>query len=502
MSLVVTFSSQTSSWLPLYKAMFSHLSVSLVQNAHKCDIVLVTYWDVAFSKRFPQARIVFISGEPKPLPRGFHPHLVLDCKSNHSKNYFYFPFYASSFFERHQNNPNHLLKTTIIDGGGDVTRKSTDSIITTDAANHMIDNNSTPNMTTILSPTSNSKTKFCAYMYRYDIAHRVALFDALNKYKSVDALGKSRNKNRRHAFQGTNPYDAAVSIYKPYKFVICCENHVIPGYITEKIINAMLAGAIPIYYGAPDITQHFNSKSFIRVQDFPNISAMVSFVQKVDNDSVLYQQMLQQPWFDNNQLNKYLDIHLQAKLAGDFVIGQFRSLLSKLSLPLSSPLPLLSSPPLLPTLPPISKTLQLSPTNRFTLRPFLTTKMKSKTNFLTIRQQSSVQQSPVPQQFPVPQQSPVPQQFPVPHTSPHIVPKNRKHRSAHIRNAGAIRGLRTFSQGMRSRLSPPGVRSRLIRPDMVLASNLHQRTSFARRTSMKRRSHNRMDIRLRRRRSN
>jgi hypothetical protein len=280
--LIITFSSRTESWWPMYRAMFgNNNNISLVKNAKNCDIVIVTYWDVGFSQQFPNALVVFISGEPKPLPKGARIDIVVDCKQAKTSSHLYFPFYASSFFERTHHTPFHLIKDT----------------------------SSLP-----------TKSKFCAYMYRYDIPHRVALFDALNKYKPVDALGKSRNKNKRHTFQGNNPYDAAVSLYQPYKFVICCENHVIPGYITEKIINAMLAGAIPIYYGALDVVSHFNPHSFIRVQDFPNLTSMVAHVQKIDQDAVLYNQLRQEPWLQSNQLNAYLELEKQTYRIGEFII--------------------------------------------------------------------------------------------------------------------------------------------------------------------------------------
>ena len=34
-----------------------------------------------------------------------------------------------------------------------------------------------------------------------------------------------------------------------YRFVVAFENDAADGYMTEKIVNAMLAGAIPIYAG-------------------------------------------------------------------------------------------------------------------------------------------------------------------------------------------------------------------------------------------------------------
>ncbi|WP_016950670.1 glycosyltransferase family 10 domain-containing protein [Anabaena sp. PCC 7108] len=48
-----------------------------------------------------------------------------------------------------------------------------------------------------------------------------------------------------------------------YKFLICFENSREDGYITEKIFSAFFAGAIPIYFGAPDIATHIPQECYL-----------------------------------------------------------------------------------------------------------------------------------------------------------------------------------------------------------------------------------------------
>ena len=43
--------------------------------------------------------------------------------------------------------------------------------------------------------------------------------------------------------------DELVEWYSPYRFALVFENKDWPGYVTEKIVSAFLAGAIPIYWG-------------------------------------------------------------------------------------------------------------------------------------------------------------------------------------------------------------------------------------------------------------
>lgn len=49
----------------------------------------------------------------------------------------------------------------------------------------------------------------------------------------------------------------------PYKFAIVMENSNFPGYVSEKLLNAFLASAIPIYFGAENIFQYFNERAMI-----------------------------------------------------------------------------------------------------------------------------------------------------------------------------------------------------------------------------------------------
>ena len=55
----------------------------------------------------------------------------------------------------------------------------------------------------------------------------------------------------------------AIAIYKNFKFVIAYEHEVVPGYITEKLTNAFLAAAVPIYIGAGDVTRFFNPNAMV-----------------------------------------------------------------------------------------------------------------------------------------------------------------------------------------------------------------------------------------------
>lgn len=56
--------------------------------------------------------------------------------------------------------------------------------------------------------------------------------------------------------------------YQKYKFSICYENTQANGYITEKIFDCFFGGCIPIYLGAPNITDYIPVNTFIDKRNF------------------------------------------------------------------------------------------------------------------------------------------------------------------------------------------------------------------------------------------
>jgi len=49
----------------------------------------------------------------------------------------------------------------------------------------------------------------------------------------------------------------------PYRYSIAVENHSCPDYWTEKVADCFLAGAMPIYFGATNLTDFFPADSFV-----------------------------------------------------------------------------------------------------------------------------------------------------------------------------------------------------------------------------------------------
>ena len=68
-----------------------------------------------------------------------------------------------------------------------------------------------------------------------------------------------------------------------YKFAICYENaRDIPGYITEKIFDAMLSGSVPVYVGCKNITHEVPSECFINAKDFSSPDKLFAYIKNIN----------------------------------------------------------------------------------------------------------------------------------------------------------------------------------------------------------------------------
>jgi hypothetical protein len=167
------------------------------------------------------------------------------------------------------------------------------------------------------------KTRFCNFVFHNDVEVRNGFFDRLSGYKRVDAPGRCRS-NMPPIGPFTNPTESRyaagypgqkIAFMAPYKFTIAFENAAYPGYTTEKIYHAMLAGTLPIYWGNPLVHRDFNPRSFLNASDYPSTEALIDRIVEVDQNDALYLEYLREPWYPNNRITPYVD---PARILGRF----------------------------------------------------------------------------------------------------------------------------------------------------------------------------------------
>ncbi len=131
---------------------------------------------------------------------------------------------------------------------------------------------------------------------------REDIFDTLSVYKQVDSGGRHRNN-----IGGPVPPAQTWDFLSSSKFIIACENSISPGYVTEKLGNAMLADAIPIYWGDDFVNELFNPDRFINVRRFSSLDELSAYVQMLDQSDEKYLEVLRQPCLKDNRHHACLE---------------------------------------------------------------------------------------------------------------------------------------------------------------------------------------------------
>ena len=141
---------------------------------------------------------------------------------------------------------------------------------------------------------------FCNFIYSNERAkERIHFFKLLNKYKHVDSGGKVLNNIGGRI-------DNKLEMVSKSKFTIAFENESHPGYATEKIIEPLIQGSIPIYWGDTTIAQDFNPDCFINVHNYDSFEDVIKEVIKIDTDVNLWKRYIEAPIFKNNILPQEL----------------------------------------------------------------------------------------------------------------------------------------------------------------------------------------------------
>jgi len=145
--------------------------------------------------------------------------------------------------------------------------------------------------------------RFCNFIYsnRASNIMRVRAFQALSKYRHVDAAGSLLRNIKQRIATGQDWELAKIEFQKQYKFTVSIENARYPGYTTEKLLHPMAADSIPIYWGNKDVGIEFNTKSFVNIHEFDSLEEAVERVKNIDEDRVLYEQILKEPWITEQQ---------------------------------------------------------------------------------------------------------------------------------------------------------------------------------------------------------
>jgi len=149
----------------------------------------------------------------------------------------------------------------------------------------------------------NRKNFCCIVVSNEHAKERIDFYKNLNAKIKVDSAGRWNNNIGKELLPGT---DNKLDFIKDYRFVISFENSSYPGYTTEKLIEPLMAGCIPIYWGDPQVGLDFNLKRFISVAGIHQFDDTVKRVIEIENNKILAKDILKEPIFANNKIPVYL----------------------------------------------------------------------------------------------------------------------------------------------------------------------------------------------------
>lgn len=139
-----------------------------------------------------------------------------------------------------------------------------------------------------------SERMFCSMVVSNPYCNeRNNIFDKLSRYKMVNSAGRFRNNVGNVLSQDpTQWHQSKLDYLSRHKFNIAYENGAYPGYVTEKLYQALYARTVPIYWGSPTVSLDFNPKAFICRYDFNSDEEMIEHIKYLDNNDAAYHTML------------------------------------------------------------------------------------------------------------------------------------------------------------------------------------------------------------------
>ncbi len=128
----------------------------------------------------------------------------------------------------------------------------------------------------------NHSEDFDLYGFGWDEYCFKGILSRLNRFKVLRKLFKQKYPSYRGTVKSKS------EVLQEYKFAICYENAMdIPGYITEKIFDCFFAGCVPVYWGAPNVSDYIPLNTFIDKRNFRNYEELYSYLKNMPDKEYL-----------------------------------------------------------------------------------------------------------------------------------------------------------------------------------------------------------------------
>jgi hypothetical protein len=145
---------------------------------------------------------------------------------------------------------------------------------------------------TLMKPRPNAtaardRELFCCFVASHGERHRLFAVEYLKAVGAVDVYGK---------VSGKPLLESKYSVLPKYRFNLCFENSLFPGYYTEKALQAWVAGCLPIYYADHWFREDFNPRAVVNRVDFRTLAEFAAYVGAIDKTPMHFDTIINEPF--------------------------------------------------------------------------------------------------------------------------------------------------------------------------------------------------------------
>ena len=133
------------------------------------------------------------------------------------------------------------------------------------------------------------RKKFCSIVIGNPVMNRIEVAKKLNTYQQVDGFGR---------VFGNQYSGCKIELLTDYRWNICFENSIYEGYVTEKLLEAKIAGCIPIYYGPFRFREDFNENCCLNYFNYENSEDLLETIIEIDKNELKFRSLASEPLFN------------------------------------------------------------------------------------------------------------------------------------------------------------------------------------------------------------
>lgn len=140
--------------------------------------------------------------------------------------------------------------------------------------------------------SGNSRSGICMLVSSpFNRSGRQEYLKELMRDVQIDSYGKVYNNCQMQEDKGRS---SKMALYEQYKFIIAFENSCAEDYVTEKFFDPLLAGAVPVYLGAPNVDEFVpGDNCYVDVRKYKTAGELAAHLKACLEDPVLYEQYQQ-----------------------------------------------------------------------------------------------------------------------------------------------------------------------------------------------------------------